>query len=122
MDVNSEGYEVAYRIAADNLNIGLSVVGDSCNSIVITRRAWEKAANDSGAKFVNLQIVCSDPEEHRRRLDQRLSTVPGLPPTTWKEIETREYNTWAGDRIVIETAGRTVAESLGDLYRAIGVD
>jgi predicted kinase len=121
LEVKSEGYEVAYRLAADNLNIGLSVVADSCNSIVITRRAWENVATRSKAKFINIQVACSDKGEHRRRVETRTSTEPGRKPPTWQEVESREYDTWAQDRILIETAGRTVQESLDDLYRAVGV-
>ena len=34
-----EGYVVAYRVAADNLQLGMSVVADSVNPIAVTRRA-----------------------------------------------------------------------------------
>ena len=121
LEVKSEGYEVAYRVAADNLNVGLGVVADSCNSIVITRRAWEKVATSTKAHFINIQVMCSDKKEHRRRVEARTSTMSGLKPLKWQEVESREYDTWAEDRIVIETAERTVQESLGDLYRAAGV-
>ena len=36
VDVGGEGYRLAYRIAADNLKIGISVVADSCNPIEMT--------------------------------------------------------------------------------------
>jgi predicted kinase len=120
-EVKSEGYEVAYRVAVDNLKLGLSVVADSCNSIVITRRAWEKVGADSGAPFFNIEIACSDPVEHRRRVETRTSTVPGLTAATWPQVEDRQYDTWKLDRIVIDTAGRTEQESLDELYRALGV-
>jgi predicted kinase len=120
-EVKSEGYEVAYRVAVDNLKLGLNVVADSCNSIVITRRAWEKAASDSSASFINLQVTCSDRAEHRRRVETRISNVPGLTAATWPEVEQREYDTWKQDRIMIDTAGRTEQESLDELYRAVGV-
>lgn len=31
VDVQGEGYRLAYRVAADNLRLGISVVADSCN-------------------------------------------------------------------------------------------
>ena len=37
--VYGEGYAIAYRIAADNLSLGSTVVADSVNSIGITRDA-----------------------------------------------------------------------------------
>lgn len=64
-DVQGEGYRLAYRIAADNLRIGASVVADSCNPIELTRREWEQVARDAHAGYVNIEIRCSDMREHR---------------------------------------------------------
>jgi predicted kinase len=118
-EVTSEGYEVAYRLAADNLRLGLSVVADSCNSILITRREWERIAAISNARAVNIEVVCPDKAEHRRRVETRSSTVPGLKPPTWKEVEEREYDTWSRGHIVIETSGKSERESFDDLCRAL---
>ncbi len=41
MEVQEEGYRLSYRIAADNLRLGMSVVADSCNPIELTRREWD---------------------------------------------------------------------------------
>ncbi len=54
IEVQGEGYRLAYRIAADNLRLGRSVVADSCNPIELTRREWEQVARDAGADFVNI--------------------------------------------------------------------
>jgi len=39
-EVHGEGFELAYKLAADNLALGLTVVADSVNPIGITRDAW----------------------------------------------------------------------------------
>ena len=64
--VEGEGYRLSYRIAADNLRLGLDVVADSCNTIELTRRLWEQVAIDNGSDFVNIETICTDAEEHRR--------------------------------------------------------
>src|SRR5262249_59300009 len=46
IDVQGEGYRLAYRVTADNLRLGLSVVADSCNTLELTRRHWEHLATD----------------------------------------------------------------------------
>jgi predicted kinase len=115
VDVEGEGYRVAYRVAGDILRAGVSVVADSCNPIELTRREWESVARDAGASFVNIEIVCSDAAEHRRRVEQRTATVPGLRLPTWRELEAREYHEWTSGRIVLDTAGRTPAECLETL-------
>ena len=121
IEVKSEGYEVAYRVAADNLRLGLSVVADSCNPIEITRNAWEKVALESGTAHVNIEIICSDKTEHRQRIETRLSTVPGLKLPTWKEVESREYQSWSKDRIQIDTSGKSERESLDSLFSVLAV-
>lgn len=42
VDVQGEGYRLAYRVAADILSSGGSVAADSCNPIELTRREWEQ--------------------------------------------------------------------------------
>ena len=69
--VVGEGYDLAYRVAADNLRLGVSVVADSCNPIELTRDAWETLARDAQARCVNIEVTCSDAQEHRRRIETR---------------------------------------------------
>jgi hypothetical protein len=49
-----EGYVVAYRLAADNLRLGLDVIADSVNSIQTTRTAWKEVAESVGVAFVSV--------------------------------------------------------------------
>ncbi len=112
LQVEGEGYRLSYRIAADNLRLGLSVVADSCNPIELTRREWEQVARDAGAAYRNIEVVCSDPEEHRRRVETRLPTVPGLKLPTWADVRRREYHPWRGGSLVVDTACRTAPECL----------
>ncbi len=109
-DVQGEGYRLAYRIARDNLLIGASVVADSCNPIELTRREWEQVARDAGVGFVNIEVVCSDAREHRTRAEQRATEVAGLVQPTWHEIDAREYDAWTVDRIMVDTAGKSIDE------------
>ena len=115
IDVQGEGYGLAYRIAADNLRLGVSVIADSCNPIELTRREWEQVALQTQARYVNIEVVCSDAHEHRRRVETRVSGVPGLKPPTWKEVERREYHEWTVDRIVIDTASKREADCFDEL-------
>ena len=107
-------------IRADNLRLGLSVVADSCNPIELTRREWEDVATVQGAEFVNVEVVCSDAAEHRRRVETRGNSVPNLVLPTWEDVVSREYNPWSVQRITIDTAGSTTDTSylqLRDLLR-----
>jgi predicted kinase len=120
LEVEGEGYRLAYRIAADNLRLGLNVVADSCNPLELTRREWQHVAIDAGVAFVNIEVICSDSSEHRRRIETRTSTVPGLALPTWVDVGNREYHAWTADRIVIDTAGRSESDCFHVLCQALG--
>jgi predicted kinase len=113
------GYRVAYALAADNLKLGLMVVGDSVNSLDITREAWRAVAEAADARWIEVEVVCSDPAEHRRRVETRVADIVGHTPPTWREVEEREYQPWPCERIVIDTAGRSLEESLTELNAAL---
>ena len=115
LNVEGEGYRLSYRIAADNLRLGNSVVADSCNPIELTRNEWQQVALDNNAAFINIELLCSDRQEHRHRIESRQSDIPGLKLPTWHAVETREYHPWSTDRITIDTAGRSQTEGFNAL-------
>ncbi len=119
VQVEGEGYRLAYRIAADNLQLGFNVVSDSCNPLELTRREWEQVAKNNSATFFNIEVICSNQLEHRRRIESRHSSIPGLRLPTWRDVEAREFHEWSADRIVIDTAGRSADESLASLMAVL---
>jgi predicted kinase len=120
VQVQGEGYRLSYRIAADNLKLGIDVVADSCNPIELTRHEWEHVAQEAAAAFVNIEVVCSNVREHRARVESRISDVPGLTLPTWEHVVQRDYRPWSKERLVIDTAGRSEAQSAEALFIALG--
>jgi predicted kinase len=118
-EIEDEGYRLAYRIAQDNLRLGIPVVADACNAIEVTRAQWEQVAQKSGSRCVHIEVCCSDKAEHRRRIETRRSDLPGLVLPSWADVERREYHPWTRPRIVIDTAGKTTAESQTALGSAL---
>ena len=114
-DVQGEGYRLAYRIADDNLKLKHGVVADSCNPIMLTRREWREVATRNNSRFIHIEIVCSDRDEHRKRVETRKSDVEGLTLPAWDEVENREYHSWETERIVINTARKSIEESFEEL-------
>jgi len=110
--VGPEGYEVAYAIALDNLRLGLDVVADSVNAIEITRSAWRATAVAAGSAFLEIEVCCSDMEEHQRRVEERKSAIEGLLLPTWQQVLDREYEPWVTDPVVIDTANESVQQSV----------
>lgn len=114
-----EGYAVAYAVAADNLRLGRAVVADCVNPLALTRAAWRQVAEQAGARCVELEVVCSDVAEHRRRVEGRAVEVPGLKRPSWAEVTAREYAPWEGPRLVVDTAGRRPEACLQQIKAAL---
>ena len=117
--VEGEGYAIAFRLAADNLRAANSVIADSCNPLQLTRDLWHRTATVSGYSFIDVEVVCSDIDEHRRRVEERINDVPGLIPPTWQQVLDREYHPWTSNRIVIDTAGRALTKSADQLMEQL---
>jgi predicted kinase len=113
--VGPVGYTIGYALAEDHLKQGLTVIADSVNPLPVTRQTWRAVAGAAGVPFAEVEIICSDQAEHRRRAETRTSGIPGLTPPTWEEIVERDYRPWDGDHIICDTAGRTVADCVTHL-------
>ena len=80
------GYLAAYGVAAENLRLGRDVVADSVNPIELTRDAWASVAREAGCVGVNVEVVCSDTAEHRRRVETRRADLAGHRLPTWQDV------------------------------------
>jgi len=109
------GYRVAYAVAEDNLWLGQTVIADSVNPIAITREAWRAVAERTGTTFIEVEVVCSDADEHRRRVETRTPDIPGLKVPAWKDVLARDYEPWETADLTIDTAGRSVEAIAADL-------
>lgn len=110
-EIGPEGYEIAYRVATDNLKLGIDVIADSVNSIQITRQAWRQVARNAGVEFQEIEVICSNSEEHRQRIESRQPRIPGLKLPTWNDVLKREYEFWGSAPLRIDTAGQTISAS-----------
>jgi predicted kinase len=118
-DVGPAGYEVAYALSETNLRLGRVVVADCVNPLLVTRRAWQSVAQRASARILQIEIVCSDLAEHRRRVESRVINVPGLTPPTWGSVVARDYEPWSEPRMVIDTASASAAEASAAIDDAI---
>lgn len=114
------GYAVGYDVATDQLRTGLDVVAESVNPLRISRDAWRDAGREAGARVVEVEVVCSDVDEHRRRCEERVVDVVGLAQPTWQQISEREYEPWDRSHVVIDTAMLGVEEAIEQIQAAIG--
>src|SRR5215472_15678552 len=110
--MDDTGYQVAYVVAADNLSVGRTVIADSVNPLTVTRNAWVEVATRLQARVLEIEVICSDVNEHRKRSEARVSDIPGLKLPAWQEIVSREYHTWDGAHVVVDTARQNVEQSI----------
>jgi predicted kinase len=114
-DIGPLGYIVAYELARANLRLGGTVVADSVNPLAITRDAWREVAATAPSRVVEIEVVCSDPAEHRRRVESRTADIPGHVQPTWAEVIGRDYEPWTRPRLIVDTANRPVSATLDEL-------
>ena len=113
--VEDAGYRAAYAVAEDNLRLGHTVIADSVNPLPITRAAWVDVARRADARVVQVEVVCSDGDEPRRRVEARASDIPGLRLPAWNDVVRRDYRAWGTPVLVVDTA----AMDVGSCVRAI---
>jgi len=116
--VGAAGYLALYRLAADNLRLGNTILADTVNSISITRNAFREVAAETQRRCLEVEIVCSDSETHRRRAETRLSTSEGQHSPTWAEIQGRSFEPWQAD-LRLDTSVMPIEECVAEIVKRI---
>jgi predicted kinase len=117
--VLDEGYRIGFAIAEDNLRLGRTVVADSVNPIEITRQAWRNVAGRAGTKSIDVEIVCSDHNEHLRRVETRTADIAGHDLPTWDDVINRDYDPWPSDQLIVDTAAGGVDLAVSRIRSAL---
>ena len=117
-DVGPAGYVALYRLAADNLRLGHTVIVDSVNAIEITRQAFRGVAAETGRKSLEVEVVCSDAATHRHRAETRVSAIEGLTLPSWAQILKRHFEPWKPD-LRLDTFLLTTEESVAAIIKAL---
>jgi predicted kinase len=111
--LDDAGYRVVYSVAEDNLRIGQTVVADSVNPLQLTRDAWIEVAKRAQVRAIEIEVTCSDRDEHRRRVETRVADIPGLMLPTWADVVAREYHPWEREHLVLDSAACTTEQNVG---------
>ncbi|MBN2978473.1 AAA family ATPase [Pseudomonas lactucae] len=113
----ASGYDVANALALSNLRLGHTVIADCVNPVRDSRAAFTSSAAAAGVALIDIQVVCSDVQEHQRRVETRESDIAGLTPPTWQSVLTHEYEAWADAPLTIDTARMTSADAVESISR-----
>ena len=95
-------YLAAQDLAAEHLQLGRTVVIDAVNGIEPARQMWRDLAVRSRAQLRVIEVTCSDPVEHRRRVEAEARGTPPLPAPTWDEVVHREYLPWRDPVLTVD--------------------
>lgn len=103
-------YLVAETMAEQALNSGRSVIVDAVNAVEPARLQWRDLATRVGVALRVIEVVCSDVEVHKQRLQKRVRGLPHVDEVSWHAVEqsVEGYEQWRGPsatlpRITVDT-------------------
>ena len=120
-DVGRSGYMVANELARSNLRLGRTVIVDCVNPVLESRIAWSEIASQASSRLANIHVICSDKDEHRRRVETRMVDIPGLTPPTWQSVLDHEYEPWDEAPFCIDTALISPVQAVAMIINRHGV-
>ncbi|MBC7591286.1 MAG: ATP-binding protein [Salinibacterium sp.] len=106
-------YLVAEMHAETTLVAGRSVIVDAVNAVNPAREQWVSLAQRQNEQLRFIEVICSDPELHRERIENRERMLPHLQ-LTWNAVEQslEDYAEWTGSSAAV---GRITLDSVGPL-------
>ena len=118
--VGAMGYVIANEVAGENLRIGRAVVADCVNPVLASRNGWRETARKNAARLVEIEVICSDASEHRRRVESRLADIGGLALPSWHDVVNRAYEPWDRERVVLDTAKDSIDNLVDRIETLVG--
>jgi predicted kinase len=107
-------YLVAEAIADAALANGQSIIVDAVNAVNPAREQWVALSKKYREPLRFIEVICSDSQLHRQRLENRNRGLPNFPEPTWLAVEQSlaDYAPWSGDsasfpRITLDTVEST---------------
>jgi predicted kinase len=94
---------------------GRIVVADAVNPLKVTRDAWREIARAAAIPLIEIELICSDRDEHRRRTETRPGEGDGLPAVSWQDVVDRDYEPWDRPHLVLDTARRSPEQALNEI-------
>jgi predicted kinase/limonene-1,2-epoxide hydrolase len=103
-DAGPHGYGLALAAADTCLTAGTDVVVDAVFPLAVARRPFRELAARHGVPAHWVRLICSDPAEHRRRVEERVADLPGHAVPDWATVRRRDVDQWHERHTVVDTA------------------
>ena len=72
-------------------------------------------ARQSNILIIEVEMICSDQVEHRKRVETRVVNIPHFELPDWNEVVKREYHICNDLRLVIDTSQLSVQASIAEI-------
>jgi predicted kinase len=103
-EAGAHGYDLALAAADTCLTAGTDVVVDAVFPVVRSRRFFRELAERHGVPAHWLRLICRDPAEHRRRVEERTADLTGHVVPDWETVRRRNVDQWHERHTVVDTA------------------
>lgn len=113
------GYEIGYALAKDNLEIGLSLVADCVNPIKITRDAWRQVARISNARIIEIEVICSDKNQHKAMIEKRIIENPNSAHPNWQDVVSHIYEPREDQILIIDNSLTNIDDAICKILELI---
>lgn len=90
-------------------------MADSVNPVALSRDAWLKVAQEAECPAMEIETICSDKQEHQRRVENRYADLPGFILPTWQDVVNRDYEPWEREHRVVDTAHKNIETCLNEI-------
>ena len=114
-------YLVAETLAERILVTGTGAMIDAVNAVDPAREQWVNLASRLNEPMKFIEVICSDPELHRSRIESWRKSMPHIQ-LTWNAVEQSfdDYAEWTGDSGAVARITLDSVEPLGvNVERAI---
>ena len=114
-------YLVAETLAERILVTGTGAMIDAVNAVDPAREQWVNLAARLGEPIKFIEVICSDPELHRERIENWRRSMPHIQ-LTWNAVEQslEGYSEWTGESGAVARITLDSVEPLGvNVERAI---
>ena len=114
-------YLVAETLAQRVLSTGIGVMIDAVNAVTPAREQWVQLAEQMNEPIKFIEVICSDPQLHRSRIEAWRKSMPHIQ-LTWNAVEQSfdDYAQWSGASAAVARITLDSVEPLGvNVDRAI---
>lgn len=87
------------------------------------RENWRKLAHANDANLMLIEVICTDEQIHKQRIEARVRNIEGKPEITWERVLERkcEYEPWPDERLIldsVENSDSILEKALEYIHRA----